>query len=371
MLRILHASDLHLTSGPDREYGLEVLRELVCLANSRQADFLLLCGDLFDSFKDLKENSLLNSVRQEVQLLRAGCRALYIPGNHEDIGRGPKDRLSSFDLGRLELMTDAAAACGGKTLETPEAEFICVPHSSDYSGYRKWQLPPKAPGRARLLLMHGTSSAVYRGPDQEEQQAGVIPDSLFAWLEADYAALGHVHSARETLIGGTLAVYCGSARVWRKWEDGPRKAVFFETEGGKIGARQDLFIKAAGEYRYFTLPVNPDSSILPTAMRELLEKCPAPYRDYIVVRFSGLVEDANALAGLKSVVEGVLRAKNPRRLELLSDQVEIFGGLADNALAKQFLEKLDSRRPAEDSPEMPRWVAARQQGLAALAGDLE
>lgn len=371
MLRIIHASDLHLSSGEDKEYGLEVLRELVALANAKQADFLLLAGDLFDSFKDLKDNSLLTAVRAEAELLRKDCRALYIPGNHEELGRGPKDKLSNFDFGRLELIAGEASAFGGKTIETPDAEFICVPHAADYSGYRKWALPAKTPGRARLLLMHGTSSAVYRGPDPEEQQAGVIPDSLFAWLEADYAALGHVHSSRETIIGGAIAVYCGSARVWRKWEDGPRKAVYFETEGGRIGARENLILASAGEYRYFTLPVNPDSSVAPAAMQELLDKCQAPYKDYIVVRFSGLVEDARALADVKAVVESVLKAKNPRRLEVLSSQVESFGGLAENGLAKQFLEKLDAKRPPEDSAELPAWLAARQQGLAALAGDLE
>ena len=371
MLKIIHASDLHLSSGSDKEYGLEVLRELVGLANAKQADFLLLAGDLFDSFKDLKDNSLLNAVRLETRLLREGCRALYIPGNHEELGRGPKDKLSNFDLGRLELMTGEASAFGGKTVETPDAEFICVPHAADYSGYRQWKLPAKTPGRARVLLMHGTSSAVYRGPDAEDQQAGVIPDSLFAWVEADYAALGHVHAARESLVGGALAVYCGSARVWRKWEDGPRKAVFFETEGGRIGAREDLVLKSAGEFRHFTVPVNPDSTIPPAAMQELLDKCQAPYRDYIVLSFSGLVEDANALAELKIVVESVLKAKNPRKLEIISEEVESYGGLAENGLAKQFLEKLDARRPPEGSPELPLWLAARQQGLAALAGGLE
>ncbi|HNW44440.1 MAG TPA: metallophosphoesterase [Elusimicrobiales bacterium] len=371
MLRIIHAADLHLSSGPDKEYGLEVLRELIGLANARQADFLLLCGDIFDSFKDLKDISLLNALRVETQLLRKDCRALYIPGNHEALGLGPRDKLSNIKFSRLELAVDEASPFGGITVETPDAEFICVPHAADYSGYRKWDLPAKAPGRARVLLMHGTSSAVYRGPDQEEQQAGIIPDSLFAWTEADYAALGHVHSARETLIGGTAAVYCGSARVWRKWEEGPRKAVYFEIEGGKIGPREDLPLKAAGEFRSFTLPVDPDSSVPPAAMQDLLDKCRAPYRDYLLLNFSGLVEDANALAELKLVVESVVKAKNPRKLEIVSGEVESYGGLAGNGLAKEFLEQLDARRPPEGSPEMPVWLAARQQGLAALAGDLE
>ena len=371
MLKVLHTSDLHLSAGEDRDYALAVLREIVSLANSKQADFLLVCGDLFDAFKDIKDSALLNSALGELRLLRKDCRALYIPGNHENLGRGSKEKLSNFDLGRLELAADCGCGFGGGVVTVPDAEFICVPYAADYSGYRNWKLPAKTQGRARLLLMHGTSSAVYRGPDQEEQQGGIIPDSLLAWVEADYAALGHVHSRGETLIASTLAAYCGSARVWRRGESGPRKAVFFETEGGKIGPRQELPLRAAGEYRHFTLPLNPDCSIAPAAMRELLEKYPAPLRDYIAVSFSGLVEDANALPEVKKVIEDVLRAKNPRRLEIFSDQVETYGGFAENGLAKEFLDKLDSCRPAEGAADMPLWLAARRQGLAALAGELE
>ena len=144
--------------------------------------------------------------------------------------------------------------------------------------------------------MHGTSSAVYRGPDPEEEKAGVIPDSFFNWLEADYAALGHVHAARESRIGGALAVYSGSARVWRRGEEGPRKVVCFEAVNGKIEGKEDHVLRSAGEYRSFRLPLEPDSTVQPAAMRELMEKLGSPSRDYIEVLLSGLIEDANALA---------------------------------------------------------------------------
>jgi exonuclease SbcD len=371
MIKVVHSSDLHLTSGEDRQYGLEVLRELVGQANAKEAGFLLFCGDLFDSFDDLRRGPLVNSVRQELELLRAGCRALYIPGNHEELGRGPEDKLSNYDFGRLELALDPASPFGGKLVQVPGAEFVCVPHAADYAAYREWKLPPKKPGCARVVLLHGTSSAVYRGPDPEEKGAGVIPDALFSWLRADYAALGHVHAARETEEGGCAVVYPGSARVWRRAEAGPRKAVYFEIEEGKIGPRQDLALSSAGEYRCFTLPLDPDATVPGAELEALLEKCSRPYKDYIAVRFSGLVEDANAFAAMKKTVESLVLAKSPRRFEILPDEVQTYGGLAGNELAKEFLEKLDARKPPEGSPEQARWLAARRQGLAVLAGELE
>lgn len=366
MLKLLHAADLHLSSGPEREYGLEVLRELINLANSKQADLLLFCGDLFDSFKDIQDSKLLGAVRDEAQKLHKNCRILYIPGNHESLGMGEKDKLSNFNFGRVELMADPASVFGGRTLELPAADIICVPHAQDYAGYRKWPLPPKREGTARVLMMHGTSSAVYRGPDPEEGSAGVIPDSLFDWLEADYAALGHVHSARESRIGGALAVYCGSARIWRRREEGPRKAVYFEIKDGEVGGKEDLLLQSAGQCRVFTLPLDPDAGVPPAAMRGLLEKLSSPERDYVVVSLSGLVEDANALSATERALDDVLRAKNPRRLEILSGEVENYGGAASNELAKQFLSRLDAARPPAGSPETELWFAARRQGLAAL-----
>ena len=371
MTKVVHSADLHLTSGDDRGYCLEVLRELVSLANAEEADFLLLCGDLFDSFDDIRRGTLLTSVRRELEGLREGCRALYIPGNHEELGRGPADKLSNYDFGRLELCCDPASPFGGKVVECPDAEFICVPHAADYSGYRDWKLGPKKPGVVRVLLMHGTNSSVYRGPDPEEKGSAVIPDGLFSWLGADYAALGHVHAARETALGGCAAVYPGSSRVWRRSEEGPRKAVAFDIADGKIGPRRDLPLKSAGEFRLFTLPLNPDATVPKGAIESLLDSLAEPFRDHVAVRFSGLVEDANALAEMKNAVEDLVLARSPRRFEFLPDSVETYGGLAENELAKEFLRRLDARKPAEGSPELPRSLAARRQGLAALAGELE
>ncbi|HBA61592.1 MAG TPA: hypothetical protein DCZ92_12415 [Elusimicrobia bacterium] len=366
MLKLLHAADLHLSSGPEKEYGLEVLREIISLANQKQADFVLFCGDLFDSFKDLKSGKLLDAVKEEAQRLHNNGRILYIPGNHESLGMGEQDKFSNFNFGRIELMADPSSEFGGRVLELPAADIVCVPHAQDYSGYRKWPLPPKRAGTARVLMMHGTSSAVYRGPDPEEGGAGVIPDSLFEWLGTDYAALGHVHSARESRIGGTLAVYCGSARVWRRREEGPRKAVYFEIKDGEIAGKEDLLLQSAGQYRAFTLPLDPDAGVPPAAMRGLLEKLSSPERDYVVVSLSGLVEDANALSATERALEDVLRAKSPRKLEILSGEVENYGGAASNELAKQFLARLDAVKPPAGSPETELWFAARRQGLAAL-----
>ena len=137
MIKVIHSADLHLSGGEDREYGLAVLRELVGHANKEQADFLLFCGDLFDSFKDLRGPTLLDAARIELQMLRAKCRALYIPGNHEALGMGKSDKLSNFNFGRLELCADPASPFGGKIIDAGEAEFVCVPHAADYSSYRK------------------------------------------------------------------------------------------------------------------------------------------------------------------------------------------------------------------------------------------
>jgi DNA repair protein SbcD/Mre11 len=369
MLKVLHAADLHLTAGGDREYSLSVLRALVAAANARGADFLLLCGDLFDTFRDAADHDLLAEVREILGVLRQDCRVLYIPGNHEALGRGAGESLAKFDLGRLELCCDAASPWGGRLVEAGEAQFLCVPHAADYTGFRSWNIPAKPAGAARVLLMHGLNSAVYSGPDPEEEKAALIPDSLLSWAEADYAALGHVHCAGEALIGGRPAAYPGSARVWRAGETGPRKALYFEIAGGLVGPRQDAVLAEAGQYREFELPLDPDASVPAAAMRRLLEACPDISRDYVRVEFRGFVDNANDAEDARRLVENALRARLPRRLETDLSGLRVLGGLAANALAREFLEKLDLLRPPAGEAAEAEWAAARRLGLEALAAE--
>ena len=50
-MKFIHASDLHVRAA-EAEDQLNTLRAIVTLARERQADFILMAGDLFDSDHD-------------------------------------------------------------------------------------------------------------------------------------------------------------------------------------------------------------------------------------------------------------------------------------------------------------------------------
>jgi DNA repair exonuclease SbcCD nuclease subunit len=217
MIKILHTADLHLKRGDERDYCFAVLDAVIALAKAEKPAYLLIAGDLFDSFEDFKELRAETAAR--FKELKGVCEIIYIPGNHENLRRtGP---LESFDLGDVKKFT----AHPFEIYYGEGVEFVCVPHAESYGDYRDWAMPPKDPASARVLVMHGLNSRIYTGPEEEaEGKAGVIDDGLFARFDTEYAALGHVHGARQERFGNTLAAYPGSPRVWRgsSREEGPR-----------------------------------------------------------------------------------------------------------------------------------------------------
>src|SRR5210317_291349 len=98
MITIIHCADLHLENGEDREYSLSVLEEILMIAENKKADYLLICGDLFNSFDDAE--ALRNEFRSYLSILPESCKTLFLPGNHDELRKGNRS-LSSLDFGKI------------------------------------------------------------------------------------------------------------------------------------------------------------------------------------------------------------------------------------------------------------------------------
>ena len=89
MLKIIHGADFHLDSpfsglSPEqavqrREEQRELLDRLAALARDRQADLVLLAGDLLDSERVYRETALALSRA----LGAIPCPVFISPGNHD------------------------------------------------------------------------------------------------------------------------------------------------------------------------------------------------------------------------------------------------------------------------------------------------
>lgn len=374
MLRILHAADLHL-SETEKEYSLGVLAELLDLARREEADFLIFCGDLFDTFGDA--DRLRSDFRRSVG--RPGFEFLFLPGNHEALRRGGGE-LGRLDLGAVTVLDAAPFSLLRRERRGLAVEFLAVPHQDHYAGYGNWPVPPKA-APWRIAMAHGVVAGMaYRGPDAEGGGAALDPD-LFGRFQADYAALGHIHGRRHQhhSPGGFAMAYPGSARVWRKNESGPRGANLLELPypAGPSVSPSSLPrlpdpafrpLAAAGEYRHYAIPLTLDGD-MPDIDRLAAAWGP---RDFIELEFSGLVEDEHLAARLA----GDLRSRHASRvrvLEISRDAVTALPGVSSHPVARQFLERWQNRPEAKDPDHAgySAWFRSRELALSHLKACLE
>lgn len=374
MSRILHAADLHL-SGTDKDYGLAVFEELIETARREHADFVLFCGDLFDTFPDAEK------LRGEFRRILGSppFEFMYLPGNHESLRLGAGD-LARLDLGAVTLLDVAPfrlerRECGGAPLE-----FLAIPHQDDYSGYGIWPVPPK--GNAwRIALAHGVVAGMaYRGPDQEGGASAIDPD-MFRRFGVDYAALGHIHGRRCQVHGSAMLAYPGSARVWRRNESGARGVFLIDLPGIRPPGAQGgcvlpepafLPLESAGEYRRYSLPLSLEGALpdIESLARDWGRA------DHVELKLGGVVEDERAAAELEAALR-VRFGSRVRRLDIDREDVSALPGISSHPIARRFLEAWADRMPRagaapdQDRAETGIWLRARELALNALKADLE
>jgi len=362
MAKILHTADLHIKDGEEKAYCFGVLDEIIALAIYQKAGFLVIAGDLFDSFSDFE--ALRGEVGVRLKpLMEAGCKIIYIPGNHE--GRGSPAPLSKFNLDPIKFY----AKLPFTFVEMDGIEFLCVPHTGNYDGYREWKIPAKKPGVARIAVLHALNSTIYTGPDPEtDSRAGVIDDDFFKRFSIDYAALGHVHAGREQSLGGVVACYPGSPRVWRAHirEAGVKSVRMVEITGAAVNTWAEN-LDSAGRYLEYRLPLDLNGTLSEDAIKKL-EKDISEL-DLVSVRLSGVIENENDAKAAAAVLEARLRKRARQAYVLL--ETDLAGEISENSVTKNFLAELDKLKPLEaQRDEYLKWLLARRLGLEALAGHI-
>lgn len=347
MIKLLHFADLHLSSR-DEAYGFAVLDEILELAGAEAVDFIIISGDLFDTFKDIE--ALRGPVRDRFAGLE-NCEVLFIPGNHEELRRGAGDP-GAFDWGRIRLLNEKPAALLSRERKGLSIEFLALPHGESYDDYRDWNIAEKQ-ADVRVALAHGLlAGQVYAGPD-EEQGGGALDPDLFTRHKVDYAALGHVHRGRILQMNDCVFAYPGSARVWRSGEIGPHGVYLLELDGGPVRRPTFRPLKSAGVFRRVELPLGLDGH---APGRERLGR-DWDAGDWIQIVTTGIVEDENVVARLEAEIQGEWGGRL-RRLEF-ERRIEVLPDIAAHPVARKFLENWEARF-AETS------TAAGPSGAAAL-----
>jgi hypothetical protein len=356
-MRVLHCADLHLSSS-EPEYGLAVLDELLETVLREQVDLWLFAGDTFDSYADLE--ALRAAFRERMQRLAGKATVLLIPGNHDSLG------AAAPCLERLDVGVPFRVATPWELVDIRGVEILVVPWGADLSDFLSWQVPARG-SRVRLLLAHGTVTGMQLSGPADEADDYPIDQALFSRLSIDYAALGHIHAGRMARPPGardTLVAYPGSARVWRRGESGPRRAILLDADPA-TGAltHRGVELVSAGQYRLVERPLDLEGACPDLSGDAASWGC----SDWVELRLSGLVEDEAIVADLERSLQALYAARL-RRFEVVRDDILVLGGIASQPIARRFLELWSARRSSAD-PEV--WLAARDAGLRKIKAVLE
>ncbi|EFC85202.1 DNA repair exonuclease [Parafrankia sp. EUN1f] len=236
-MRLVHAADVHLDSplrgltrlGDGdlaqllRQATRRALGNLVDLTIARQADALLLAGDIYDgTWHDYATGRFF--VEQMGRLRDTGVRVFMISGNHDaesEITRTltlpPNVTVFPADQPATHTADDLGLAVHGQSYATRAVGDNLVLRYPDAIG-----------GLVNVGLLHTAAD----GAEGHDNYAPCSADDLTR-TGYDYFALGHVHTHRVVAAGEQVAAFSGNLQGRTPREAGPKGALVVEiTDAG-------------------------------------------------------------------------------------------------------------------------------------------
>lgn len=205
MLTIIHGADFHLDSpfsglnpqqaAQRRQEQRYFIRRLSKLVESRQADLLLLSGDLFDGQEIYRDTVEVLSE----ELAKLPCPVFISPGNHDYYHPRSPYATAKWGANTYVFSTDSVAfvELSEKNAVIYGAAFLS-PHA-EKSPLEGFSAP--ADGRYHIMTLHGALDGEDYAPISQE---------MIAQSGLNYLALGHVHQfGGLQKSGGTPYAYSG------------------------------------------------------------------------------------------------------------------------------------------------------------------
>lgn len=355
MTRILHTADLHLAEGrPERWDALDALLRA---AADREADAILVAGDLLDRGED--HAALRGRLRDRLD--DAPAPVLVLPGNHDREAYGPEQDWG--DRTRLLLEEPVATARVG------DVDVLGVPFPSrpvPFAGLRR-RVVAAIDGLEgdgpRILAMHGTLVDAEAPHIQAESREDEPDDRYFSIrtgeledLDVGYVALGHYHQHDLRRAGPVPVTYAGSPSPVGAHARGRRSAVLVDLGAGGDGTAAG----DAAEVERVVLPVpyKEEKTLWLTPFREEqeleglaeeLRGCADPDCS-MTVELSGIlagIEETELRASLEAMEEEL--SGQFAALEFDRDAVGLDPARAD--LFRDFRRRLEERASADDGPD--------------------
>lgn len=256
-MKFIHIADVHLGASPDEDkaWGEERSKEIwyslqnvIDACNEKEADLLLIAGDLFHKqplVRELKELDYIFSKLEKTQIV-------LMAGNHDYIS--PRSNYLAYDWNsRVHMfMNDQIEWIEFPELNTVVYGLSYLKRNNTNPIYDT--VKPNSREQINILLAHG-------GDDKNVP----INRDLLLSSAFDYIALGHIH--KPEIISDKMA-YAGSLEPLHKNELGPRGYVYGLIDPSMQRPNKISFIPIAHrEYKKIILDVKPETTNL-----ELIDK---------------------------------------------------------------------------------------------------
>ncbi|BCJ92606.1 serine/threonine phosphatase [Anaerocolumna cellulosilytica] len=248
-MKFIHIADIHLGAKPDRGYPWSSLREkeiwesfegIIEECNKKQADLLLIAGDLFHKQPLLKELKEVNYLFQKLNK----TRVVLMAGNHDYIGEDSNYRAFLW-ADNVHMLFDASM--DSIYLEEINTEIYGFSyHTRNIIEYKYHQVAPGCEERINILLAHGGDEKNVPFDKRVLQEKGF-----------DYIALGHIHKPQK--LGERMA-YAGSLEPMDKNEVGDRGYIYGEInkEDNQSDIKFAFYPFAKRRYFKVELAITPD-----------------------------------------------------------------------------------------------------------------
>jgi len=178
---------------------IEVISSIAREAKRSNVDFILVCGDLFETSLPSKTDL----IRTCKKLAEIGCPVYLLAGNHEWLGT--HENILENNRFLENMPSNVVVLKHGINRVSAEVEIYAVPLTSNSNQQDVLDtikdLPPKE-SAIRLLAMHGSVDSLNQNPEsiKYENLTKVVIDGL-----ADYVALGDRHSTTDVERPGNFS----------------------------------------------------------------------------------------------------------------------------------------------------------------------
>ena len=351
-IKIIHTADLHLDSPFEalgekaalrRREQRELLRSIAELCREKEADMLLLAGDLLDTGSAYAETfATLCSAFASLD-----CPVFISPGNHDFFSPGSP-------YARGEFPENVHIFRGGwQCIELPEKGVKVWG-----AGYTDAVCPPllgklSVEGDAdsfNIGLLHGDLGAI------GDSRYCPISSAEVAQSGLDYLALGHQHTYSGLLrYGSTVCAYPGCPEGRGFDECGEKGLLYIEI--GEEGVKGEFIPSSRRRYEILELDISGG-----------LPESPSGYSEDIVrIIFTGESDSAPDLTKIhEKWSEGFFALQLRDRSSL---RREMWEGSDQDSLKGLFLRKMREKYDrAESDAERQKINRALRWGLAALEG---